>query len=224
MPCRDCRIVTWKGEGAERWIMPLASAWGPAIEHCPRPISSLNAVGALPYAKRYLSNNHGDLDFSSLKPFADFCLKFESCFVPISAFFLPQQNSAEPTAGMCCTYSCVCTNSCTSSYKTENHLIVAHDWESFIRKFFACGKVFLLVTDLLHLNHHVCRYWMTLGCHFPRGRKTPPLLVRRRLLMRNSCIAVRMKDLRYIHLYPNNESTFASCNEDIAHSIHLFVT
>lgn len=53
MLCQGCRIATWRGEGAGRWIMPPASAWGPATEHCPRPTSSLNAVGALPYARRY---------------------------------------------------------------------------------------------------------------------------------------------------------------------------
>lgn len=54
MLCQGCRIVTWREEGAGRWIMPPASAWGPAIEHCPRPTSSLNAVGARPYARRYI--------------------------------------------------------------------------------------------------------------------------------------------------------------------------
>lgn len=53
MLCQGCRIATWRGEGAGRWIMLLVSAWGPATEHCPRPTSSLNAVDALPYARRY---------------------------------------------------------------------------------------------------------------------------------------------------------------------------
>lgn len=38
---------------AERWIMPPASAWGPATEHCPRPTSSPNAADALRCARRY---------------------------------------------------------------------------------------------------------------------------------------------------------------------------
>lgn len=63
MLCRGCRIVTWKGEGAGRWIMHLASAWAPAIEHCPKPTSSQNAVDALPFAKRYDSNNFTNLRF-----------------------------------------------------------------------------------------------------------------------------------------------------------------
>lgn len=53
MLCQGCRIATWRGEGAERWIMPPASAWGPATEHCPRPTSNQNAADALPYARRY---------------------------------------------------------------------------------------------------------------------------------------------------------------------------
>lgn len=57
MLCQGCRIATWRGEGAGRWIMPPASAWGPATEHCPRPTSSLNAAGALPYARRYIHLN-----------------------------------------------------------------------------------------------------------------------------------------------------------------------
>lgn len=54
MLCQGSRIATWRGEGAGRWIMPPASAWGPATGHCPRPTSNLNAADALPYARRYI--------------------------------------------------------------------------------------------------------------------------------------------------------------------------
>lgn len=47
--------------------MHLASAWAPAIERCPKPTSSQNAVDALPFAKRYDSNYLSNLDFSFLK-------------------------------------------------------------------------------------------------------------------------------------------------------------
>lgn len=53
MLCPDCQIATWREVVAERWIMPPASAWGPATERCPRRTSSRNAVGALHFARRY---------------------------------------------------------------------------------------------------------------------------------------------------------------------------
>lgn len=58
MQCQGSRIAIWREEGAERWIMPHASAWAQATEHCPRPISSLNVVDVLLCARRYTSSNY----------------------------------------------------------------------------------------------------------------------------------------------------------------------
>lgn len=58
MLCLGCQIATWRGEVAERWIMPPASGWGPATEHCPRPTSSPSAADAPRCARRY---THFDL-------------------------------------------------------------------------------------------------------------------------------------------------------------------
>lgn len=57
MQCQGSRIATWREEGAERWIMPHASAWAQATEHCPRLINSLNVVDVLLCARRYTSCN-----------------------------------------------------------------------------------------------------------------------------------------------------------------------
>lgn len=130
MLCQGSRIATWREEGAERWIMPLASAWAQATEHYPRLISSLNAVDVLPCARRYVS--------------------FTDSYIIFIRYY---KNS-------CCFFNCWWFSVCFG------------------------------------------RCWMTPGCHFLLGQRTPPLLAQRKLHMRNSFTAARMKDLRCVQLLP----------------------
>lgn len=58
----------------------------------------------------------------------------------------------------------------------------------------------LLMTLCCFLLCCLCRCWMTLGCHFLLGQRTLPLLAQRKLHMRNSSTAVRMRDLRCVQL------------------------
>lgn len=125
MQCQGSRIATWREEGAERWIMPRASAWAQATEHCPRLISSLNVVDVPLCARRYTAWNDMIVLFNFFWKIIDLLMVFFVCF---------------------------------------------------------------------------CRCWMTLGCHFLLGQRTPPLLVQRKLPMKNSFTGARMKDLRCVQL------------------------